>query len=77
MIETEWMTAKEAADYLRVPVRTFLVWVRRGQIKGYSLSGTKRHVRRFLKVDLDAALGITAITKDVVNYPASSAVHVQ
>jgi hypothetical protein len=30
--------------------------VRQGNVKGYKLSGTKRHVWRFLRADLDAAL---------------------
>jgi len=30
--------------------------VRQGKIKAYSLSGTKRHIWRFRKEDLDAAL---------------------
>ena len=36
--------------------RTLLQWVRQGKIKGYKLSGTKRHVWRFQRADLDAAL---------------------
>ena len=53
---TEWMTAAEAAEYLKVKARTLLMWVRRGQIKGYALSGSTRRVWRFLRADLDAAL---------------------
>lgn len=53
---TEWLTASEAARYLRVEARTVLLWVRQGKIRGYALSGMKRHVWRFRQADLDAAL---------------------
>src|SRR5438034_9310054 len=53
---TDWLTAREAARYLKVKVRTVLLWARQGKIKGHVLSGTKRHVWRFLQTDLDAAL---------------------
>jgi excisionase family DNA binding protein len=53
----EWLDAKEAAEYLKVKdTRTFLRWVREGKFIGYAVSGTKRHIWRFLKRDLDAAL---------------------
>lgn len=53
---TEWLTTAEAAEYLKVRPRTLLMWVRRGAIKAYALSGTKRRVWRFLRSDLDNAL---------------------
>ncbi len=52
----EWMTAKEASAYLKVTSASLLRWVREGRIHGYKLSGTKRHVYRFLARDLDVAL---------------------
>jgi excisionase family DNA binding protein len=52
----EWLTAAEAAQYLRVKVRTLLLWVRQGKMKAFALSGTQRHVWRFRRQDLDAAL---------------------
>jgi excisionase family DNA binding protein len=52
-IQSEWLTASEAAEYLKVQTRTVLLWVRQGRIKGYALSGEKRHVWRFRAVDLD------------------------
>ena len=52
----EWLTAQEAAKYLKIKPRTLLLWVRRGKLQGFALSGTKRHVWRFRKQDLDAAL---------------------
>ena len=55
-LTTDWLTAREAARYLKVKVRTVLLWARQGKIKGHVLSGTKRHVWRFLQTDLDAAL---------------------
>jgi excisionase family DNA binding protein len=53
---SQWLTAKEAAAYLKVAHRTLLEWARTGQIKGYVLSGTQRVTWRFLKEDLDACL---------------------
>jgi len=52
----QWLTAEEAAQYLKVKVRTLLQWARQGKVKGYPLSGTKRRVWRFLYADLDAML---------------------
>ena len=53
---TEWLTAEEAAQHLKVKTRTLLVWVRQGKVKGYALSGTRRRVWRFLRSDLNAML---------------------
>lgn len=52
----QWLTASEAASYLKVKTRTLLLWVRQGQVKAFALSGTKRHVWRFRCSDLDQAL---------------------
>lgn len=54
--QSMWMTATEAAGYLKVKVRTLLLWVRQGKVKAFALSGTKRRVWRFRQADLDAAL---------------------
>ena len=54
--QSEWLTAAEAAGYLKVKVRTLLLWVRQGKVKGFALSGTKRRVWRFRKSDLDTML---------------------
>lgn len=54
--QSEWLTGMEAAAYLKVKVRTLLVWVRQGKVKGYALSGTQRRVWRFQRCDLDAML---------------------
>ena len=54
--QTDWLTAAEAAQYLRVKARTLLLWARTGKVKAFALSGTQRKVWRFRKADLDAAL---------------------
>ena len=53
---TSWMTAKEAAAYLKVEPRTLLMWARAGKVKGYVLSGINRITWRFRICDLDAML---------------------
>ncbi len=53
---TEWLTASEAAQYLKIKRRTLLQWVREGKVPAHRLSGTKRCVWRFLKSELDAML---------------------
>lgn len=52
---TEWLTAKEAALYLRANHRTILLWARQGRIKGHRLTSTKRSVWRFKREELDMA----------------------
>lgn len=52
----EWLTATEAAHYLKVEPRTLLMWARQGKVKGYVLSGTLRQTWRFRYCDLDTAL---------------------
>jgi excisionase family DNA binding protein len=54
--QSEWLTATEAASYLRVKPRTILLWARQGHIKGHMLSGTTRVTWRFRRSDLDATL---------------------
>jgi excisionase family DNA binding protein len=60
---SEWLTASEAAAYLKVKVRTLLLWVRQGKIQAYALSDTKRRIWRFRREDLDSAL----LSKPVVS----------
>jgi excisionase family DNA binding protein len=55
-VEPKWLTAEEAAVYLRVKTRTLLLWVRQKKVRGYALSGIKRRVWRFRKIDLDSML---------------------
>jgi excisionase family DNA binding protein len=56
-----WLTATEAAQYLKIKTRTILFWVRSGRIKAYALAGTKRRVWRFRQADLDSALMASAV----------------
>jgi excisionase family DNA binding protein len=56
MIETEWLTANEAAAYLKVQPRTILKWAKEGRIPAHALSGTARVTWRFLRTELDAAM---------------------
>jgi excisionase family DNA binding protein len=56
MRASRWLTATEAAEYVKVKRRTLIAWAREGKVKAYRLSGTRRHVWRFLREDLDAML---------------------
>ena len=53
---TEWLTATEAALYLKVKPRTVLKWAKEGRIPAHALSGHKRVTWRFLKSELDDAM---------------------
>lgn len=57
----DWLTANEAANYLKVKPRTLLLWARQGKVKGYTLSGATRHVWRFRHADLDATLEMPSV----------------
>ncbi len=52
----EWMTANEAAAYLKVKPCTLLQWARQLKVPGHRLHGTRRCVWRFLRSELDAIL---------------------
>jgi len=52
----DWLTPAEAAAYIKVKRGSLLNWVRQGKVQAYKMSGTKRHVWRFRREDLDAAL---------------------
>ena len=54
--QSNWLTASEAAGYLKVKPRTLLQRVRDRKVPAHKLSGTKRCVWRFLKPELDAML---------------------
>jgi hypothetical protein len=60
-IQSNWMTANEAAAYLSVKPATLLLWARQGKVKGSILSGTQRHVWRFTQAALDAMLSSPSI----------------
>jgi excisionase family DNA binding protein len=55
-----WMTANEAAAYLKISPRTLLLWARQGKIPAHKLSGSHRCVWRFLMSELDAMLGVSS-----------------
>lgn len=55
-METQWLTANEAAAYLRVQPRTILKWAKQGTLPAHALSGCKRVTWRFLKSELDGAM---------------------
>jgi len=59
--QTEWLTANEAAAYLKVQPRTLQAWARQGKVKGFTLSGTQRITWRFRTCDLDATLNPPAV----------------
>ena len=53
----DWLTAGEAAEYLKVNPRTLLNWAREKKVPAYRLSGgTQRSIWRFSKPELDAML---------------------
>ena len=60
----KWLTANEAAAYLRVDSRTLLRWAREGKVLGFQLSGTTRHVWRFRHADLDGMLTGPAVPQN-------------
>jgi len=59
-VENEWLTATEAAQYLKVKPRTLLLWVRQGRVPAHRLSGIERCIYRFLKSELDSMLGVSS-----------------
>ena len=59
--QSEWLTATEAASYLKIEPRTLLMWARQGRIKGYVLSGTERITWRFRAEDLDATMSAPSV----------------
>ena len=48
MTETQWLTATEVAQYLKVKPRTILAWAKQGRIPGHPLSGAQRITWRSL-----------------------------
>jgi hypothetical protein len=49
---------------LRDQLRSVLMWARDGQVKGYTLSGTKRHVWRFRRIDLDSMMVVPSVPSE-------------
>ena len=56
IVQSEWLTSEEAAQYLKINRRTLLEWTRQGKLKTYKLSVVIRHVWRFRQSDLDDAM---------------------
>jgi excisionase family DNA binding protein len=56
VLAEDWLTPAEAAAYYKVKPGSLLNWVRQGKVQAYKMSGTKRHIWRFRREDLDAAL---------------------
>jgi excisionase family DNA binding protein len=59
-VEIEWLTAAEAARYVKVKPRTLLQWAREGKIPAHRLSGVKRCIYRFLRSELNLMLGVSS-----------------
>jgi len=57
----EWLTATEAAHYLKVEPRSLLMWARQNRVRGFVLSGTRLQTWRFRYCDLDTALMGTGV----------------
>jgi len=62
----EWLTAREAAEYLKVRPRTIVQWAKEGKVRGHRLSGCTRITWRFRREELDAMLcGPSAVSADM------------
>jgi excisionase family DNA binding protein len=69
-VESQWLTATEAAHYLKVKPRTILKWAKEGCIPAHALSGLKRVTWRFLKSELDAMLALPSAAEHRVQCAA-------
>ena len=56
LTQSQWLTAREAANYLKVAHRTILEWAKKGLIPAHRLSGSARITWRFLASELDGAM---------------------
>jgi excisionase family DNA binding protein len=70
-VENQWLTASEAAQYLRVKPRTVLAWAKRGTIPAHRLSGCKRITWRFRREDLDAMLSAPSVAENGDSFDAT------
>ena len=61
---SQWLTATEAAHYLKVKPRTILKWAKEGRVPAHPLSGSQRVTWRFLRSELDAMLTLPSAAKD-------------
>ena len=55
-LQYEWLTAAEAAAYLKVRARTLAQWARENKVPAHRLSGQQRVRWRFLRSELDGML---------------------
>ena len=69
--QSEWLTAREAAQHLRVAHRTILDWAKAGKIPAQRLSGTRRCTWRFLPSELDAMLCPPSAAKNGESFNAT------
>jgi len=69
--QSEWLTASEAARYLRVAHRTVLEWAKTGRIPAHRLSGTLRVTYRFRAAELDAMLGAPSAAENGESFNAT------
>jgi excisionase family DNA binding protein len=69
--KSEWLTATEASQYLRVAHRTILDWAKAGKIPAHRLSGTRRCTWRFLPSELDAMLCPPSAAKNGESFNAT------
>jgi excisionase family DNA binding protein len=56
----DWLTLAEAAAYLKIHPRTLGLWARTKKVPAHRLTGIHRCVWRFLRVELDAMLGLSS-----------------
>jgi excisionase family DNA binding protein len=54
--QSEWLTAAEAAAYLKIAPRTLVRWAKEGRVPAHRLSGLSRVTWRFQRSELDAML---------------------
>lgn len=59
--QPRWLTAAEAAAYLRVAPRTLVRWARRGLVPAHRLSGARRSTWRFRRDELDDMLASSSV----------------
>jgi excisionase family DNA binding protein len=57
---SDWLTAKAAAESLKVSHRSVVKWARSGRIPAHRLCGG-RHTWRFLRSELDAMLAASSV----------------
>lgn len=68
---SEWLTAREAAAYLKVAHRTVLEWAKAGRIPAHRLSGTRRCTWRFRATELDAMMAAPSAAENGESFNAT------